>query len=200
MKKKRNIFFIVLLLLCGVMVGTYAYYSISMSFDNNFSISNFNVVIEENYDVNSSFGGVDNISNVSKEVFVVNKEDVPAIVRISYNEQIDNADLPEAVYKNVQNNLSSNSDIVVKNWTETFVNDWVLVSGWYYYTKILPAGESIQILESISYDGNVFDYGTYNLDFNIEAVQATEDAVEELWDRQIIVNDDGSLTLEFLTK
>lgn len=197
MKKKRNIIFIVIILLCGIAGGTYAYYSQAATFDNNFKILDFNVVIEENYDTESSFGGSSNITSISKEVFVVNKEDTGAIVRISYNEYIDNASLIDGEYKNIQNNLNNESDIFTKNWTDTFISDWVYSDGWYYYKKILPGNEKTQVLESVTYNDILIDYGVYNLDFNIEAVQPTSDAVLELWNKSVTINSDDTLEWNF---
>ena len=184
MKKKKNIIFLVLLLLLTLVGTTYAYFTYSESFDNKFNIKDFDVVIEENFDPTAR-------DVVTKEVFVVNKEDVPAIVRLSYNENVD------FDYENTYRDLFSNldSDYVTKNWTQEFYDDWYFYEGWYYYTKVLTAGESVQILESLERNSCM---ELYELDFNIEAVQATSDAVLELWGKNVTINENGTLVWEFM--
>lgn len=189
MKKKRNVIFLVLMLLLGIVGTTYAYFTKSETFDNVFSIDNFNVVIEENFEEGAI---LESESSVSKEVFVANKENVPAIVRLSYNESIISCELYDNVYKDLTSNLYYDSYYISKIWTQNFLDNWYFYEGWYYYLKVLPALETVQILDSISYE-NYGPCGTYNLDYNIEAVQATSDAVKELWNQDVVINDDGTV-------
>ncbi|MDE5831084.1 MAG: hypothetical protein K2H53_05650, partial [Clostridia bacterium] len=83
----------------------------------------------------------------------------------------------------------------------TWKDDFVLGSdGWYYYTKVLDAGSTIQLLESIELDENVLDslpyadsYSEYDyeLTFRYESIQATEKAVKQLWNKDITINGDN---------
>ena len=205
MKKKKNLIFILLFTISIVGV-TYAYYSYSEDFDNNFKVANFNVVIEENFDEGACIGycydeesdSYKDVLSVDKEVFVVNKETTDAIVRISYNEYCD-ADSANA-YKVVSSNISyrDGSDYITKGWTQSFYDDWVYYEGWYYYKKLLPAGAQTQVLENVE---SLYNWGcsNYNLDFNIEAVQADALAVEELWNKDVTINTDGSIVWSFDT-
>lgn len=191
MKKKINILFLALLIMCSVIGFTYAFFTENVDFENNFLVGNFEVIIEEEFDESQYFGSDSSI--VSKQVYVTNKENTGAIVRLMYDEYIDLSDSLE--YKNIVNNLCTDSDCVVKNWTSSFINDWVLYDGWYYYKKVLNPTEKIQILNILS-DAPLL-FGTYNLDFNIEAVQADSNAVKELWNKIVAIEEDGSLTWTF---
>lgn len=216
MKKKKSIIFLVLLLLMGFVGTTYAYFTQSASFDNNFSIKDFEVVIEEEFDESSAFdecisdenGESSNEprgqfychSEVSKKVFVVNKEEVPAVVRISYNEEImldQNSDysglFPNFIEMCDGNNNCESTYLFNKVWTQDFLDNWYFHEGWYYYKKILPASESVQVLDSVTTEYAQSLYGNYSLDFNIEAVQASSDAVKELWNQDVTINEDGTV-------
>ncbi len=96
--------------------------------------------------------------------------------------------------------MSNGTNVVNKVWTSTFTNDFVLGSdGWYYYKKILKPQTEIQVLDSVSLNttlvnGSIYkdDYldGKYYLDFNFEAIQATPEAVLEIWNKNITINGD----------
>ena len=100
------------------------------------------------------------------------------------------------------NNYDEEGQIPVvtkQNSPEGFLSgsDWVYIDGWYYYTKILPAGETTEpVLKSVDFskltgtiDENLTDYQNagYELYFQTEAVQASDelkvsmDAAEELF-------------------
>lgn len=214
MKNKKSIIFLVLLILMGIVGTTYAYFTQSAVFDNEFSIKNFDVVIEEDFDKDSYFGCYEKyseetdsyvkecMSEVNKDVFVVNQEDVPAIVRISYNEEFvydedlnnDYRDLFDMECDESGECLSVYNDYsFTKVWTQDFLDNWYFYEGWYYYKKVLPAKEKVQVLDAVKSTENREIYGDYNLDFNIEAVQASSDAVKELWNQDVTINDDGTV-------
>lgn len=203
MKKKRNIIFLLLIIFCVVGV-TYAYYSHSKSFNNNFEVGNFEVVIEEIFEEGVCLGNGKtedgeycSDSPLSKEVYVVNYEDTDAIVRINYNEFIVSS--METEYKNILSTYDPyRGDFVEKEWTDEFIDDWVFYDGWFYYRKVLPAGSDVKILNSVDLNGSGIT-GTYNLDFNVEAIQASQDAVSELWDKNVVINSDGTLGWDFDT-
>lgn len=204
MKNKKPIIFLVLLLLIGIVGGTYAYYSYSKSFDNKFEVGNFNVVIEEEYTETT----ITDNSNISKIVSISNKENTDAVIRISFNEYLEEplsadvgGDANETNYA-IANNLYCNdiaeNFISTKTWTEEFENNFTYKDGWYYYNKLLPANESITIMESITINQNCIGlYTKYNLDFNLEAVQATEDAVKEIWGEEITISESSDVNWNF---
>ena len=192
MKCKMNIVFIFLLLLLGVVGVTYAYFTETESFENDFVIADFNVVIEENFE--QGFDVEWDTIYISKEVFITNKKNTPAIVRVSYNQNV----LGEVdIGENVENKYLISNEYIINcfeyDWTEEFDNYFRYQDGWFYYLKVLPANSGIQIMSGI----NVKDFSTeaqhYNLDFNIEAVQATPEAVEEVWGWQVSIDESGNI-------
>ena len=192
MKCKMNIVFIFLMLLLGVVGVTYAYFTESESFENDFVIADFNVVIEENFE--QGFDVEWDTIYIPKEVFITNKKNTPAIVRVSYNQNVlGDVDIGE----NVENKyLISNeymNNCFEYGWTEEFDNYFRYQDGWFYYLKVLPANTSIQIMSGITLNDFATEVDHYNLDFNIEAVQATPEAVEEVWGWQVSIDESGNI-------
>ena len=97
-------------------------------------------------------------------------------------------------------------NVVQKNWTSAFTNDFIDGGdGWYYYKKVLNAEESVQVLESISLKEDLIstspyynDYKnyTYELDFNFEAIQASSSAISNIWNKDVTING-GDITWSF---
>ena len=197
MKCKKNIVFIILMLLLGVVGVTYAYFTETESFENDFVIADFNVVIEENFE--QGFDVEWDTIYISKEVFITNKKNTPAIVRVSYNQNVMDYTL-DGEYTIIYTYLLNNEiiDMIFDyDWTEEFDNYFRYQDGWFYYLKVLPANSGIQIMSGI----NVKDFSTeaqhYNLDFNIEAVQATPEAVEEVWGWQVSIDESENIFYNF---
>lgn len=63
---------------------------------------------------------------------------------------------------------------VKQNWASAW-SDFTLHDGWYYYKKVLPAGGSVQVLESVTFPASVPDGASYHLDFQVETVQVSSD-------------------------
>lgn len=187
--KKKPLIFILLLLLTVAVGSTFAYYYNEVIIPNKFKAMTYSVAIEEVF--NGTWG--------TKEVSIVNKEatNTPVVLRVSYNELwINNVD-----GSNVSlNNKLNRQDVVTKNWTNDFVNDFVKGDdGWYYYKKVLNAEEKVKILDSIelneelirnSLDYDKYKNNTYELDFNVESIQANEEAIESIWGK--VVNISGN--------
>lgn len=76
-------------------------------------------------------------------------------------------------------------DEVTKNWSTAW-SDFELHGGWYYYKKVLPAGKSVQVLDSVTFPANVPNGASYHLDFRVETVQVSSEAA---------VNKDATKTL-----
>lgn len=187
--KKKTLIFILLLLLTVAVGSTFAYYYNEVIIPNKFKAMTYSVAIEEVF--NGTWG--------TKEVSIVNKEatNTPVVLRISYNELwINNVD---GSYVSLNNKLNR-QDVVTKNWTNNFVNDFVKGDdGWYYYKKVLNAEERVKILDSIelneelirnSLDYDKYKNNTYELDFNVESIQANEEAIESIWGK--VVNISGN--------
>lgn len=190
MKNNKKIVLILLILLSFVGIGSaYAYYRASVIVPNKYKAATYDVELEEEFE--GEFG--------VKKVWIVNKEktNAPVVLRISYNEfwskEID------GVLLTLDNNVNG-ENVVEKTWNEEFMNDFELGDdGWYYYKKVLDPEERVGILERIKLKEELIatspyynDYKTYDyeLAFNFESIQATEDAVLEIWGKNININDD----------
>lgn len=222
MKNKKPLIFLVLILLIGVVGGTFAYYSYSKSIDNEFVVGDFNVVIEETpsneielinqvSDINSlapiDVGDTELVTSYDLIVDIANKENTAAVIRVSYNEYFKEMNstheeygADESTYEIAHNLIcsSSNNNSVTKNWTTEFSDYFIYHDGWYYYTKVLPANESITILNGISVADNcITAYEKYYLDFNLEAIQATPKAVKEILGNDITISERGDVDWDF---
>ncbi len=142
--KKKPIIFLLAVIVLGIVGGTFAYYYSEVSISNEFKAKTYNIQIEEEF--NNTWG--------TKKVSFVNKEstNTSVVLRINYNEswrkEVDNNNL------SLDNNVNG-VNVVTKEWTTAFTNDFVSGGdGWYYYKKTLDAGKSVQVLSSISLNEN----------------------------------------------
>ncbi len=187
--KKKPLIFILLLLLTVAVGSTFSYYYNEVIIPNKFKTMTYNVSVEEVF--NDTWG--------TKEVTFVNKGETntPVVLRISYNELWRGNEDGVSVSLS---NVFHRRDVVTKNWTENFTNDFVKGDdGWYYYTKVLDANQSVKVLNSISLNEDAIRYSldydkyknyTYELDFNFEAIQASEEAIGSIWGK--VVNISGN--------
>ncbi len=185
--KNKPLFFVLLLLLIVGIGGTFAYFYTEVIIPNQFRTKTYNITVEEEF--HDDWG--------TKKVTFVNKEETntPVVLRINFNEswrkEVDGIKL------SLNNNVNG-TNVVTKNWTTAFTDDFIKGDdGWYYYKKVLNAQESVQILESISLNEELIstspyyeDYKSYDyeLSFNFEAIQATSLAVSEIWDKTVNIN------------
>ena len=173
-KNKKPLIFGLLLLTLAVIGGTFAYYYSEVVIPNRFKAMTYDVKLVEEFE--GDFG--------TKEVSIVNQEETntPVVIRMSYNEYWDNS----------LNNKYNNTDVVTKNWTTDFLNDFRYDggSGWYYYTKVLNPESSVTVLNSTALNTNLVNASPdrssylssdYHLDFNYEAIQAKEEAILDIW-------------------
>lgn len=179
---RKPIFFISLLIVLILFGMTFAVFYSELTIPNEFRAASYKVVIEEE-DFEDDFG--------AKKVFIANNEttNAPVVVRVNYDE----------VWSKTSNNVIElksnkvgNSDVVNKTWTTAFERDFVLIDGWYYYKKVLSPNERVQILSSISLNNNIsniseYDDYDYKLAFNFEAVQASTDAISEVWGKNVTI-------------
>lgn len=184
--KKKPLFFLLLLLALGIVGTTFAYYYTEIAIPNQFRAMTYNVTIEEEF--NNTWG--------TKKVSFVNNEETntPVVLRINYNELWRKE--VNGVKLSLDNNVNG-VNVVTKNWTTAFTNDFVDGGdGWYYYKKTLNAEESVQVLNSISLNESLIstspyynDYKTYTyeLDFNFEAIQANSSAISEIWGKNATI-------------
>ena len=186
-KKFKSILFIFILFLLSISLigGTIAYLIHRENFNNEFEAKGYNIEIEEEF--NGEFG--------TKKVFIVNKNESDVVLRVSYND-IWQQELNEKIL--FLSNKINGTEVVTKNWTQSWLNDFTLgPDGWYYYKKILKANSRIQILDSIDFNENLaktsndYEYYKkydYKLVFNYEAVYASSVAIEELWKQEGNIN------------
>lgn len=188
-KNKKPLFFLLLILFVTVISSTYAYYYQEFIIPNKFKTMTYNVVL--NTDFNGSWG--------TYKATVSNNEstNTAVVLRVHYVEswtkEVNGAYL-------VLSNQKNGEDVVTKNWTSDFTTDFVKQSdGWYYYKKLLKPQTSVVLLDGISLNTRVVspentedDYNKYdyNLGFKIEAIQATEKAVSNIWSKEIEIDGD----------
>ena len=141
---------------------------------NEFKVANIDVRIEENFN-NTTWPEL-----TTKEVNIVNYSDSKAVIRILYTEMWK--------YENrIISNTFNGENVVIKNFTDEFLNDFVYYDGWYYYKKVLNGKESVRVLNSIKLReelGSATDQyleGNYELTFHYEALQPTTKAIKEVW-------------------
>lgn len=143
--------------------------------------------------------------------------------------------LKDSFYNNIDilSNTINGENVVIKDWTDDFINDFILGDdGWYYYKKVLNSNDEVTVLNSINlnlpllydydekekyinyeinYDSNNDEYSLgngplstsnynypyfYNLTFSFEAIQANSDAVSQIWNKSITINN-GNVTWNF---
>lgn len=184
---KKPLIFILVLLILSIIGGTFAYYYTEVVLPNEFKTMTYNVTIEEEF--NDTWG--------TKKVSFVNNEETntPVVLRINYNESWRKE--VSGVKLSLDNNVNG-ENVVEKEWTTAFTNDFIDGGdGWYYYKKTLNAEESVQVLESISLKENLIrtspyydDYKsyTYELDFNFEAIQASSSAISDIWNKTALIS------------
>ncbi len=185
--KKKPLFFLLLLLALGIVGTTFAYYYTEIAIPNQFRAMTYNVTIEEKF--NNTWG--------TKKVSFVNNEETntPVVLRINYNELWRKE--VNGVKLSLDNNVNG-TNVVTKNWTTAFTNDFIDGGdGWYYYKKTLAAEASVQVLDSIALNESLIstspyydDYKsyTYELDFNFEAIQASSSAISEIWGKTATIS------------
>lgn len=185
--KKKPLIFLLALIVIGIVGTTFAYYYTEIAIPNQFRTMTYNVTIEEEF--NDTWG--------TKKVSFVNKEETntPVVLRINYNELWRKE--VNGVKLSLDNNVNG-ENVVTKNWTTAFTNDFIAGGdGWYYYKKTLNAEESVQVLNSISLKEDLIstspyynDYKsyTYELDFNFEAIQASSSAISEIWSKTATIS------------
>ena len=128
---------------------------------------------------------VDKGETKKKTVTVQNTGNAAAFVRVSYAE-----------YWTTATEQLAGVTKVTKTWTTDWKNDFKRHDdGWYYYKKVLPAGGSVQVLESVTFPASVTAGASYHLDFQVETVQVSDepavnaDATENLFGHVAVVAD-----------
>lgn len=186
-KNKKVIISLILILVCGIVGVTFAFFTLNTSFQNNFKASNYSISIEEEF--YNDWG--------TKKVTFINKDSTPVVIRVSYNELWKYSTKEENTISESINlsNKINNQEVVIKSWTEEWNQNFIDgKDGWYYYNKVLDKDSSVQVLTNIMLNEELiktspfyqeYQESTYELDFNFESTQADRKAVKNLWGKNI---------------
>ena len=177
MNKNKSLIFLFLLFPMISIGGTIAYYNTTQSLENTFTTANYNTKMSEYFPITEW----DEDNTLDKQLTISNEGSGGVLLRFTYNEMwYENGD--------VVNNLYNGKEIVTKNWTQAFINDFEYHEGWYYYKKVLNADESVTILDSVVRNYDVYDETSeYHLDFNYEVLQVENNASEYVWGYEAVI-------------
>lgn len=160
---------------------------------------------------NETIGNVDRYSGKKqKEVVFENTGTADVFLRIAYAEtwiytETLSGGKDEQIILPNRRETGNDDSIVSKEWDSEWSQHWYDGGdGWYYYKKILKANEKTdKILKSVTfndtdnYPDSRYADAEYQLHFQVEAVQASDelqvskDAVKELFDKSISVDEKG---------
>lgn len=170
--KSKPLLFLSISIVIFTISGTFAYFYQEVKLPNEFQSMYYNVDLQENF---NGDWGTKEVSFINTD-----ERNVPVVLRINYNEfwnkmdindshnnsmnefpassdsseiETPNEFLSEEDYNNMNfiSNTVEGENVVLKEWTDAFTNDFVLGNdGWYYYKKILNAQESVKVLNSIN--------------------------------------------------
>lgn len=204
-KKTKHILTILALLLVALVGGTIAYYTSQQKFDNEFSVAEPGVAIQEKFMPTDSWVPGE---EKSKEVWFTNTGEMDMFLRFSVEAEWEGSDHPEVdadsvitLFWNQGNDQRDDEKPPID-----FVAD--KQEKYYYYTKLLKAGESTQhVLESVKFATNLSNDGHLNSDYSNtqinltitgETVLADPGAVAEQWTEvpqvQASIAADGTVT------
>ncbi|MCQ2571180.1 MAG: hypothetical protein MJ154_02960 [Candidatus Saccharibacteria bacterium] len=109
------------------------------------------------------------------------------LLRIAYSETWSRAD------GTIVSNSVNNNNVVTKNWTTDFTNDFVDGNdGWYYYKKTLNPNAIVQVLNSIELNDESYAKYNYDISFRFEAIQADAAAASTVWNRTVTINEESA--------
>ena len=211
-KKESKIVFLVLTLLLVTIIGaTIAYYSSQKDFENEFQVKEPGVAIEEKFNPADHWVPGE---EKSKEVWFKNTGQMDMLLRfsveIAWDESVPHPNRPAQEVITLYWNGGEDGRIpAVPGDTAPIEFQRIVQDGesYYYYTKVLKAGESTQhTLESVKFATNLSNDGHNNSDYSNtqllvtikgETVLAVEEAVEE-WNElpqiKADIHKDGTVT------
>lgn len=174
--KRSQVLLMIAVMICFMAIGgVYAWSKLSASVTNKINTPTVDVEVIEEFDEQTM---VDWYKPVDKKVQFKNIGTVPIFIRVSYVE----------LWKNANNKILSSvvngQEIVKKNWTDAWKNEWVDGNdGWFYYKRVLqPNTLSSHVLTSLEFDSSnlgeltdIYGNASYSLKFVSEAVQFSED-------------------------
>lgn len=185
--KIRSLLFLLGFFVLFSVGGTIAYYYQSVALPNEFQTLIYNVDISEEY--NDTWG--------TKKVYITNSDssNTPVVLRININETWNKVEYGADVKLS---NTINGTNVVDKDWTSTFTNDFIDgQDGWFYYKKLLSPNETIQILDSISLNTTLIesspdyqDYLNFNykLSINYEALGPNTNKISSIWNKTATID------------
>lgn len=200
-KKIRRLIPLLLVIVLAAVGVSFAWSKQEVSVENKLKAHTTDVTVDEEF----------NHEDGTKKVQFTNKGTSSVFLRMTWTEYWETTD-----GKILSNKKVNGQEIADKQWTEAYETQWGKGEpddGWYYYTQILPSGESTDlILEKVklpdNYAGDLEDYkdAEYHLYFQVEAVQASDsagtlnsaevnaDATRTTWGKTATVDQDGNVT------
>ena len=183
MKKNVILIFLLSFLTISSVGITFAYFYKNYAIPNQFKTMTYDVNIDEEF--YDDWG--------TKKVYITNNDvsNTDLVLRIKYIE-IWSKTINNNVY--YLSNTINGVNVVDKNWTSTFLDDFYDgLDGWYYYKKVFKPNETIQILNSISLNSiasSNSDYtdSDYKLLFSYEALDLDSGLITDIWNKNITVN------------
>ncbi len=188
--KNKPLIVMLIILVIGIIGGTYAIFTNTKSLQNIFGTRNYHTEVTEEFVSPDDWQpGM----TTGKKVYVKNTGQVNMAIRVSYTE--------EWVSGNGNSLPLKQGDNVAA--IINFVNqeDWTKNGDYYYYNKsLLPGETTTSFIDSVTFNkaiqtdatcttvqnkqscissGNGYDGGTYTLKIKVETIQ--ESAKEELW-------------------
>lgn len=160
-------FFMLLLAVTLSIGGTLAWTFHQVSQENRLQSHTVAAVIDETTDGRLSTSGSE-----IKEVSFRNTGSSAVFLRVAYNESWQSP---------TEGWLPNESGYAVKGWSSTWGSQWEDGGdGWYYYRQVLPAGASTAaVLNNVVFSSALppkYQDAAYDLNFTIEAVQASDEA------------------------
>lgn len=159
------------------LIGSLAFYSTSNDIRGTITLREIDFCMNNNVNQNQTIMPA---STIPCNVYVINSRNVSGtntrnladfLLRFSIKYELNNE-----VYENNENLISAETDIT-SNWTE--------YDGYYYYNHIVEVGQNISICDTLSFSSaisNEFQNCDLGIVFEVDVVQAQNDAYVELWD------------------
>lgn len=202
-KKTKNILIILALLLLAVVGATIAYFTGRTDFKNEFHVSEPGAAVVERFNPADHWVPGE---EKSKEVWFVNSGEADMLLRFKVTASWAEGYEPKDADGHTVNPLPDiwEKDIIILNWNGSGVDktdddgsikDFQKITDsagtYYYYTKVLKAGESTdKVLESVTFSSNLsnddhtginYSESQINLTITGETVLADPDAALEQW-------------------
>ena len=160
-KNKKPLFVIIILLL--VIGGTYALFSSSSMFENDFTVGNYDVVTNETISSPSDWMPGDTIT---KSITATNNGNKKAAFRVKYTESWEDSD---------ENDITSSvpNDAVIINFTNQ--DEWIYDStdGYYYYKYVVEPNEvTSSFISGVTLNSNL--YGNENCSMDGDTYNCTD--------------------------